>query len=177
MGSRAGRRSRTVRSAVKTTLLRRSLYAAFAGIAAGAVLGLPQATAAPDPCAASEVATTVGSVATNTGIYLEANPEANAALTTISQQQQGPRSLATLKSYLDANPQVAKDLQRLQQPLTSLSGRCRLPVTIPQLLSLMQAAQQQGAASAAQAPIVSAPVPAPVSAVTQGGGPLPGPYR
>jgi len=103
----------------------------------------PSALAAPDPCAASEVAKTVAEVATYTGNYLEANPMANQALTRISQQQGGPQSAVALKTYFDANPEVAGDLQRLQQPLVALSGRCKLPVTVPQVLGLMQAAQQQ----------------------------------
>ena len=43
---------------------------------------------------------------------------------------------------MDANPQVAKDLQTLQRPLTDLSGECKLPITLPQVLGLMQNAQQ-----------------------------------
>lgn len=165
---------------------RRSLSAVFASCAAGgaavAVLAIPSATAAQDPCAASEVAKTVGSVAINTGSYLDAHPQTNQALTTISQQQAGPQSLAALKTYFDANPQAGQDLQKLQQPLVSLSGRCRLPVTLPQLLSLMQTAQQGGGLSGAlggttatSPGAVSPAVPAQVSAVTQGTGPLPGP--
>ena len=80
-------------------------------------LFVPSATAAPDPCAASEVAKTVGSVATSTGSYLDSHPETNQALTTISQQQAGPQSLGALKAYFDANPQAGKDMQQLQQPL------------------------------------------------------------
>ncbi|MGZ5397633.1 MAG: hemophore-related protein, partial [Mycobacterium sp.] len=97
-----------------TAVSRRGLLAMFAASAVGgaAVVALtvssspamPAATAAPDPCAASEVARTIGSVANNTGVYLEANPETNQALTTISQQQSGPQSVGTLKAYLDANP-------------------------------------------------------------------------
>lgn len=115
----------------------------------------PSVLAAPDPCAASEVAKTVAEVATYTGNYLEANPEANQALTAISQQQGGPQSVVALKAYFDANPEVATDMQRLQRPLTSLSGRCKLPITVPQLLGLMQAAQQQGAAPPAGDPAVT----------------------
>ncbi len=79
-------------------------------------------------------------------------------------------------------------MQQLQQPLVSLSGRCKLPITIPQLMGLMQAAQQQGGALPASLPgglpaaqtvgVPGAAVPAqpsPASAVTQGAGPLPGP--
>src|SRR5690349_14950997 len=56
--------------------LRRGLYAVFAASAAGgasvaALLGnpAPSATAATDPCAASELAKTIGSVATSMGYY------------------------------------------------------------------------------------------------------------
>jgi hemophore len=172
--------------------LRHGLFAAFVATAAGgaavAALTVPSATAASDPCAASEVARTIGTVANNTGAYLDTHPETNDALTTISQQQGGPASLAAAKSYFDANPQVAKDMQKLQQPLVSLSGRCRLPVTIPQVLGLMQAAQAQGGAlpgglpgslpGAQNAAVPGALTPgqsAAVSATSQGSGPLPGP--
>ena len=175
--------------------LRRSLYAAFAASAGGgavvaalAIASGPSATAAPDPCAASEVARTVGAVATSMGNYLDSHPETNQALTTVSQQQAGPQLLVALKTYFDANPQVAKDMQQLQQPLSTLSGRCKLPVTIPQLLGLMQAAQAPGggppgglpaAVSAAQTvglPGASAPAQSvPAVSVTPGSGPLPGP--
>lgn len=161
-----------------TSVLRRGLFTAFTACAAGgvavAVLAMPStpsAAAAPDHCAASEVAKTVGAVATNTGKYLDSHPETNQELTTLSQQQAGPQSLGALKNYFDANPAVAKDMQQLQQPLVSLSGRCNLPITIPQLLGLMQAAQSQGGGVPGAAQAVSVP------AVVQGTGPLPGPAR
>jgi hemophore len=162
--------------------------------------GSPSATAAQDPCAASEVAKTVGSVATSMGSYLDSHPETNTALTTISQQQGGPQSLVALKTYFDANPQASKDMQQLQQPLVNLSTKCRLPLTLPQLMGLMQNAQGAlpggtlpggtlpgttlpgslpGALQTAQTvgtPGAASPVqPSPASAVTQGPGPLPGP--
>lgn len=134
--------------------LRRGPFAAFAAFALGGVAAAtlavpsaslaPSATAAPDPCAASEVAKTIGSVANSTGEYLEDHPQTNQALTTISQQQGGPQSLAAMKAYFDANPQVSKDMQKLQQPLKDLSGRCKLPLTLPQMMGLMQAAQGGG---------------------------------
>src|SRR5215212_10443912 len=132
----------TLPSGLTTTALRRSFYAAFAASAVGGAvvvaLALPSATAATDPCAASEVAKTIGSVATSTGNYLDSHPQTNQALTTISQQQGGPQSLGALKTYFDANPQVAKDMQTLQQPLANLSTRCKLPISLPQLMGLMQ---------------------------------------
>lgn len=181
-----------------TAGLRRGLYATFAASAVGgaAMLAMTMpsspvvssATAAPDPCAASEVAKTIGSVATATGNYLDTHPQTNQALTTISKQQAGPQSLGALKNYFDANPQASKDLQALQQPLSTLSGRCKLPLTMPQLLGLMQAAQQQ--APGAQASLPASPAPAqatgaggaatgaqssPASSVSPGSAALPGP--
>jgi heme-binding protein len=182
---------------------RRGLCAVFAVTAASGVIVAapatvsPSATAATDPCAASEVARTLGSVATTTGTYLDSHPETNAALTTISQQQSGPQSLGALKTYFDANPQAGKDMQQLQQPLVNLSTRCRLPITLPQLMGLMQGAQSQtatlpGGVSTTTSPgglpgslpsaqtvgVPGAVVPAqpsPASTATQGRGPLPGP--
>ena len=120
---------------------------ALGAVAAGGAVTLalvtgPAAGAAPDPCAASSVAKTVGAVATNTGVYLAAHPETDQALTAISQQPPGPQSVAMLKAYFDSNPEVATDMQRLPQPLATLSGRCRLPVTLPQMLGLLQSVQQ-----------------------------------
>ena len=172
--------------------LRLVLYAVFAASVVGgtqyAALGVPSATAATDPCAASEVARTIGMVATSMGTYLDSHPQTNQALTTISQQQAGPQSLGSVKTYFDANPQVAKDMQQLQQPLVTMSARCKLPVSLPQLMGLMQAAQQQGgslpgglpgALQTAQTmgvPTARVPgLPSPSSAATQGVGPLPGP--
>jgi len=135
-----------------TKTLRRSLAGVFAasavggaGVAALLANAVPSATAATDPCAASELAKTIGSVATSMGTYLDTHPQTNQALTTISQQQAGPQSLGAVKNYFDANPQAAKDMQQLQQPLVSLSTRCQLPISLPQLMGLMQAGQQGGA--------------------------------
>jgi heme-binding protein len=180
-----------------TGAMRRGLFAVFAASAmGGAVVAAltmpslaltPSATAAPDPCAASEVAKTIGSVATSTGEYLERHPQTNQALSTIPQQQGGPQSLGALKTYFDANPQVAKDLQQLQQPLTSLSGRCKLPLTLPQVMGLLQTAQAGGGMPAGlpggmpSAQTVGLPSPGAraqspaASSGARGAGPLPGP--
>jgi hemophore len=164
----------------------------IAGLAVPGGLAAPSATAAPDPCAASEVAKTVGSVATSTGKYLDTHPETNTALTTISKQQAGPQSLVALKTYFDANPKAGKDIQQLQQPLVGLSARCDLPLTLPQVMGLMQGVQSQ--ADALQSPAAgslpaglpsaqtvgtpgagSAVSQPPASVGRQGAGPLPGP--
>jgi heme-binding protein len=118
---------------------------ALGGAAVATMTGMvgPSATAGTDPCAASEIARTVGTVANNTGGYLDSHPETNQALTTISQQPAGPASIGSLKTYFDANPQVGKDLQGIQQPLLSLSTQCKLPISLPQILGLLSAAQSQ----------------------------------
>jgi hemophore len=109
--------------------------------AAIAVLAGPPATGASDPCAASEVARTIGSVAKSIGDYLDSHPQTNQAMTMMLQQQAGPQSFTSLKSYFEANPKVAGDMTSISQPLTSLSMQCKLPITIPQAMGLMQQAQ------------------------------------
>ena len=151
-----------------TAPVRLAFYGLFAtflvGGAATASTPGPSATAANDPCAASEIARIIGSVATNTGNYLDTHPPTNTALTAASQQQ-GPQALATMKTYFDANPQAGKDLQAIQQPLTGLAGKCTLPITVPELLQMVQGAQQ------AQSPGVPVNLPSPQTAT----GPRPGP--
>jgi hemophore len=126
-----------------------------------AVLAGPAATGASDPCAASEVARTIGSVAKSMGDYLDSHPETNHTMTTMLQQQGGPQSLTSLKSYFEANPKVAADLTSISQPLNGLSTQCKLPITVPQPMGLMQPTQGAGG------------LPAPPAA----GGTLPGPPR
>ena len=152
------------------------LMAAAVPAAAIAVLAGPPATGANDPCAASEVARTIGSVAKSMGDYLDSHPETNQTMTTLLQQQAGPQSLTTMKSYLEANPKVAGDMTTLAQPLTNLSTQCKLPITIPQAMGLMQ--QAQGAAGGLPGGLPALPgnaagAPVPPAATN----PLPGPPR
>jgi heme-binding protein len=111
--------------------------------AAFAVLAGP-ATGANDPCAASEVARTIGSVSKSMGDYLASHPETNQTMTSMLQQQAGPQSMTGLKSYFEANPKVAGDMTSIAQPLTNLSVQCKLPISPSQALGIMQ--QAQGAA-------------------------------
>src|ERR1700758_257547 len=134
----------TTGNAIRHRRLLAGLMATAVPGAAIAVLAGPPATGANDPCAASEVARTIGSVAKSMGDYLDSHPETNQTMTTLLQQQAGPQSLTTMKSYLEANPKVAGDMPTLAQPLTNLSAQCKLPITIPQAMGLMQ--QAQGAA-------------------------------
>src|ERR1700741_706892 len=159
---------------------RRRLFAGLIATAlpgaAIAVLAGPPATGANDPCAASEVARTIGSVAKSMGDYLDSHPETNQTMTTLLQQQAGPQSLTSMKSYLEANPKVAGDMTTIAQPLTNLSMQCKLPITIPQAMGLMQ--QAQGAAGGLPGGLPALPgnaagAPVPPAATN----PLPGPPR
>lgn len=122
-----------------------ALTAAAAGGVATAVLVGPSATAASDPCAASEVSKTAGSVAKSTGEYLDSHPETNDVLSSALQQQPGPQTLGMLKNYFEAHPKVQGDFQKLTEPLTSLTTKCRLPVSLPDLLGGVQGLQNPGA--------------------------------
>lgn len=163
------------------------IAATVPGVAVAVLAGAP-ATGANDPCAASEVARTIGSVSKSMGDYLDSHPETNQTMTSMLQQQAGPQSVNGLKSYFEANPKVAGDMTSIAQPLTNLSLQCKLPISIPQAMGLMQ--QAQGAAGglpalpgnpAGASPLggttggapAAAPQPAPSAATN----PLPGPSR
>jgi heme-binding protein len=129
-----------------TATLRRRLFGVLTatgvgGATAVALLSAPSAVGASDPCAASEMARTIGNVARSAGDYLDGHPETNQAMTTVLQQPAGPDSVNSLKSYFDANPKAASDMQTIAMPLAGLSTRCKLPISLPQVLGFMQSAQ------------------------------------
>jgi hemophore len=126
--------------------LRRRLFGVLTATAVGGatavvLLSAPSAVGASDPCAASEMARAIGNVARSAGDYLDGHPETNQAMTTVLQQPAGPDSVNSMKSYFDANPKAASDLQTIAMPLAGLSSRCKLPISLPQVLGLMQNAQ------------------------------------
>jgi hemophore len=147
------------------------LLATTVPAAAIAVLAGPPATGANDPCAASEVARTIGSVSKSMGDYLDSHPETNQTMTTMLQQQAGPQSLTGLKSYFEANPKVAGDMTSIAQPLTSLSTQCKLPISIPQAMGMMQ--QAQGAAGGLPGGLPALPAGGAPGAAPVGGAPAP----
>lgn len=154
--------------------------AAVPGAAVAALVMLsatPPATGAGDPCSASEVARTIGSVSKSMGDYLDSHPDTNKAMTGILQQQAGPDSVNGLKSYFEANPRVAADMTSIAQPLTNVSTQCKLPISVPQAMGLVQQAPGAGGlpalpgggnglpglptAPGAGTPSATAPVPTP----------------
>jgi heme-binding protein len=143
---------RSTVGAVRRTAIRRGLCCVFVAVGLGGAaaalpalpaLQLPSAGAATDPCAASEIARTIGIVSLNTGNYLDSHPATNAALSSAAKQDP-QQALATLKTYFDANPQAGRDMSGLQQPLQVLSSECKLPISPAQALQLLQGAQQSG---------------------------------
>jgi hemophore len=135
----------TSRTGSTATLRRRLLgvltATAMGGATAVVLLSAPTAVGASDPCAASEMARTIGNVARSAGDYLDGHPETNQAMTTVLQQPAGPQSVDAMKGYFTANPKAASDLQTIAQPLAGLSTRCKLPISLPQVLGFMQNAQ------------------------------------
>lgn len=156
-------RTETRRKTWRRALFTAAIAAAVLPAAGSAVLATPTATGSTDPCAASEVARTFGTVAKSTGDYLDSHPETNQALSSMLQEPAGPQSAESLKSYFQANPKVALDLQGLANPLNKLGTQCKLPITLPQALGMLQAAQGGLPSGGTQ--------PAPVA----GTPPLPGP--
>ncbi|CDO86480.1 Fis family transcriptional regulator [Mycobacterium triplex] len=158
-------------------MLAAGLFAAAVPAAAVALMAGPPATGATDPCAASEVARTIGSVSKSMGDYLDSHPETNHAMSTMLQQQAGPESVTGLKSYFAGNPKVAADMAGIAQPLTNLSMQCKLPISIPQAMGMMQQAQGAGGLPVSPAAGLGGPPAATVPAPPAAGGTLPGPSR
>lgn len=130
----------------RTATLRRRVLGVLTATAVGGatavvLLSAPSAVGAADPCAASEMARTIGNVARSAGDYLDGHPETNQAMTSVLQEPAGPQSVNSLKSYFDANPKAASDMQTIALPLAGLSSRCKLPISLPQVLGFMQGAQ------------------------------------
>src|SRR5277367_913400 len=111
------------------------------GATAVVLLSAPSAVGASDPCAASEMARTISNVARSAGDYLDGHPETNQAMTSVMQEPAGPQSVTSLETYFDANPKAASDMQTIASPLAGLSSRCKLPISLPQVLGFMQSAQ------------------------------------
>lgn len=122
--------------------MRRGLLGVLAtaglGATAAAVIATPAATAAPAPCSAAGLATTVGSVAGDAGQYLETHPDANDALTRAGSMSPSDAE-ASLRGYFGANPSQYNDLRNIAQPLTDLRAQCNTNISGGQISALLQA--------------------------------------
>lgn len=89
------------------------------------VLAVPAAAA--DDCSASGLARTISVVAADTADYLEAHPDVNDAFTRLKGESR-PQMRADAQQYLNANPQVRADWQKLRAPLNDLAQRCGVAI-------------------------------------------------
>jgi len=108
------------------------------GISTGAVaiwFGLAATAAAqpaplppPPPCTAAELARVMSGVTFDTSNYLTEHPDVNNFFTSLKGQPRDQIS-AQVQTYLDANPAVRDDLQRIRQPSVDFRARCGVPAT------------------------------------------------
>lgn len=96
-----------------------------AGVVLGALaVGLaPAAVADPQNCTAADLAAVSSGVSAATSAYLFTHPDVNAFFSGL---EGTPRDQmrATIRAYLDANPQVKGELRGIRQPLQDLRDRC-----------------------------------------------------
>jgi hemophore-related protein len=125
------------------TTVRRGLYGMFAGgllggVASAAIL-MPSANAAPDQCSASGLATTQSSVQLSMSTYLQTHPQTNQALTDIAKKSP-TEAQASYEMYFADNPQVARDLKGLEQPVSDLTTQCGIQSPSNQLTDALKSA-------------------------------------
>ena len=123
----------------RKTAVRRGLYGIGAGglltgiatVASAAILAPAADAAPPTPapaqCNVSDIATTSSSVSASMGSYLQEHQETHKALTDIATQTPAQAAQA-YRAYFTENPQVAKDLKEIQQPVSALSETCHTQV-------------------------------------------------
>jgi heme-binding protein len=125
---------------MSATTVRRGLYGMFAGglLAFGsAAIVMPVANAVPDACSQSGIATTASSVSASTAAYLAAHPQTNQELTDIAKQPSAQAEQA-YAVYFDRNPQIANDLQAINQPASDLLAQCGVTVTPTPISEILQ---------------------------------------
>ncbi|HJT92313.1 MAG TPA: heme-binding protein [Mycobacterium sp.] len=106
------------------------------GAMAGAILfGAATATAQPPlpapippPCTAAELARVMSGVTFDTSNYLTTHPDVNDFFTSLKGQPKDQIG-DQVQVYLDANPTVREELQRIRQPSVDFRQRCGAPPT------------------------------------------------
>ncbi|WP_018601726.1 heme-binding protein [Mycobacterium sp. 155] len=114
-------------------LTNRAIGAAIGtGVLAGlALFGAASAVAeppVPPPCTAAEMARVMSGVTFDTSNYLTEHPDVNDFFTGLKGQPKDQIS-NKVQGYLEANPTVRDDLQRIRQPSVDFRNRCGLPAT------------------------------------------------
>ena len=102
--------------------------AMFFGVAATAAAQPPLPPPIPPPCTAAELSRVMSGVTFDTSNYLSTHPDVNNFFTSLKGQ---PRDQIRdqVQRYLDANPQVRDELQRIRQPSADFRQRCGVPET------------------------------------------------
>ena len=110
---------------------RRAVVGAMgAGAVTGTLLGATAGTAAADPpprppnCSAADVAGVSAGVAAAVSTYLFTHPDVNGFFTDL-QGQPKDEMRDDVQNYVNTNPQVQADLERMRQPLTDIRQRCQ----------------------------------------------------
>lgn len=104
------------------------VLAAAAGCSAVLIGMAAPAAAQPAPpaqpgCSAGDMAKVMSGVANAKGDYLLANPQVNDFFTSLKDVPKEQRK-ESMRSYLDANPQVKADLDGIRQPAKEFKNRC-----------------------------------------------------
>lgn len=105
-----------------------------------AAIVMPVANASPvtpGGCSQSGIATTASSVSASTAAYLAAHPQTNQELTDIAQQPSDQAEVA-YQAYFDRNPQIANELQAINQPADDLLAQCGVNVTPTPISEILQ---------------------------------------
>jgi len=98
------------------------------GAAAIATAQPPLPPPIPPPCTAAELARVMSGVTFDTSNYLIAHPDVNDFFTSLKGQPKD-QIADQVQVYLDANPTVREELQRIRQPSADFRQRCGVPPT------------------------------------------------
>ena len=112
------------------------IAAGVLGGVATAIVMLPTAKGAPDPCSAANLTETISTVNHQISLYLQGHPETNTALADVAKQSPFAAQSA-FASYFEAHPQEASDLRAAQKPLVDLGNQCGYQVTPGQVLGAL----------------------------------------
>jgi heme-binding protein len=97
------------------------------GSAAMAFAQPPPVPPPPAPgCTAADLAQVSGTVGTAMGNYLFTHPDVNNFFTSL-RGRPNEEVRDTVQSYMNANPQVEREITGIRQPLTDLRNRCDAP--------------------------------------------------
>lgn len=93
-------------------------------VAGSLMIAVPATAVADEPnCTAADLAAVLTGVSAATSAYLFSHPDVNAEFTGLKGATR-EQTRERLQEYLDANPQVAADLQGIRQPAEDFRARC-----------------------------------------------------